>query len=74
MKVIGIIIQVFAYIATGCGVFLFGIIPAFGRMWTWGYHGIGLLISLLVAGLLFGLSGWLKDKAREKAKQNSDSK
>jgi len=67
MKVIGIIVLVIAYIVTGFASLFFGVIPALNRVWTWGYHGIALVISILVAGLLFALGGWLRDKAKERA-------
>jgi len=66
-------VQVIGYIVAGFSGIYFGAVPALNRVWTWRF-GIALVIGIVVAGLLIALGGWLRGKAKERAKQKSDSK
>ena len=73
MKVVGRIVQIIGYIAAIFASLYFGVVPALNRVWTWRF-GIALVIGIVVAGLLIALGGWLRNKAKEGAKQKSDNK
>lgn len=78
--VLGVVLQVIAYILAGFAAVFFGLIPALYRVWTWDSQGETLVISILVAASLFALGAWvrsgrwLRDKVDETTKQKSDGK